>query len=76
MIFVLWSFLISQKPVIELDDLIVEGEIRRPRVIQLQGSRLPEALEKAALFNLIELEKRLLEPRSPEAFSDSKKSAN
>lgn len=71
-----WIILIQQRPVIKLDDLVVEGEIRRPRLIHIEASRLPEALEKAALFNLIELEKRLLEHRPPGHFPKPQKSAN
>lgn len=72
-IFIL-TLLVSQRPVIELDELEIEGELRRPKVIDLQGSRLSERLEESALFNLIQLEKKLLKPLSLEELENQKPS--
>jgi len=49
-------------PVIHLDEVYVEGSIRKPSLIELKKSHLPEAIEKAALSNLIRLEKKLTRP--------------
>lgn len=65
--------LISQdKPVIELDQVEIEGELRRPQSIDLPASRLPQMIEEAALFNLKNLEKELLKARPPSAYPESK----
>jgi hypothetical protein len=60
-------FLISAdgvKPVIRLDEVIIEGNLRRPNLIELRGSHLDEKVQKAALQNLIRLENRLLKLRA------------
>jgi len=60
-----WVLFLGELPstVIELDQVQIEGEIRRPPLVELESSRLSEVIEETALQNLIELEKRLLEPR-------------
>ena len=50
----------ADKPVIRLDEVIIEGHLRRPSMIEIQGSKLDEKVQKAALQNLIRLEQRLL----------------
>lgn len=75
MLLSLFFFVIGQRPVIELDDLNIEGEIRRPSVIDLEKPRLSEKIEKNAVLSLIKLEKKLLKPRDLEAFRKEAKSA-
>lgn len=67
--------MLGQRPVIELDDLNIEGEIRRPSIIDLEKPRLNEKIEKNAVLSLIQLEKKLLKPRDLEAFRKETKSA-
>lgn len=67
--------IISQsRPVIRLDDSIIKGDVRRPSVIEVQGDKdLSESIERAALNNLIALEKRLLKAPSSETKENPKK---
>jgi len=67
--------MISQRPVIELDKLYIEGQVHRPPVIELEKSHLEEKIEKTALYNVIQLEKRLLKPATLDDFKKSAKSA-
>lgn len=65
MILLLITLITQERPIIRLEDILIEGTIRKPPLIELQGSDPSQTLEKAALKNLIELEKKLLTPRSP-----------
>ncbi|PIR23790.1 MAG: hypothetical protein COV44_01175 [Deltaproteobacteria bacterium CG11_big_fil_rev_8_21_14_0_20_45_16] len=66
---------LSSQMVIELDDVQIEGDIRRPNIIEMEGSKLTQSIEKAALFNLLSLEKKLLKLRPLESFRKSRNSA-
>jgi len=61
--------------VIELDEVQIEGDIRRPNIIEMEGSKLNQSIEKAALFNLLSFEKKLLKLRPLDSFRKSKNSA-
>lgn len=52
------------RPVIELDELQIEGEAKRPPIIELESSPLEKKIQQAALRNLIRLEKKLLKRRT------------
>ncbi|MBN8556018.1 MAG: hypothetical protein J0L93_11275 [Deltaproteobacteria bacterium] len=54
----------AEKPVIRLDEVIIEGNLRRPNLIEIQGSKLDEKVQRTALQNLIRLEEKLLKPSS------------
>lgn len=54
----------GSQPIIRLDQIEVEGSVRRPPVTSIEASRLDETTQKIALNNLIRLEKQLLTPRS------------
>jgi hypothetical protein len=56
-------FLISaEKPVLRLDEIYLDGSIRRPPITEIDGSRLQEKIESAAVFNLTKLEAELTRP--------------
>ena len=55
----------TERPVIQLEDVVIEGQVRRPPIVEMKDSKLNETLEEMALKNLIRLEKKLLEPRKP-----------
>jgi hypothetical protein len=52
----------AQRPVIRLDDALLQGTYKRPAMIELQSSELNEKVQALALKNLIELEKELTKP--------------
>jgi hypothetical protein len=52
----------AQRPVIRLDDALLQGTYKRPAMIELQSSELNEKVQVLALKNLIELEKELTKP--------------
>lgn len=59
----LWFLLVSaDKPVLQLDDIYIEGSIRRPPITEIGGSRLQQKINEAAVMNLKKLEERLLKP--------------
>ena len=49
-------------PVIELDEMYIEGKIRKPALIELKKSNLTTKIEQAAVSNLVRLERKLTEP--------------
>lgn len=69
---VLYLGLISNRPVIELDDLVVQGEVREPNVIEIKESRLQSKVNEAAVLSLKELEKKLLNPKLTQPKIESK----
>ena len=60
--FVFLLLVSTPQPVIELDDLVVEGEMRQPTLIELRESRLSEELNSLSAQSLKALEERLLQP--------------
>lgn len=60
---IFWLLLMAaEKPVLRLDEIYVEGHVRRPPVTEVEASRLNAKIEEAALSNLLKLEKRLTAP--------------
>ncbi len=55
----------EQRPVIRLDDALLQGVYKRPATIELESSELNEKIQALALKNLIELEKELTQPAPP-----------
>lgn len=55
----------EQRPVIRLDDALLQGVYKRPAMIELETSELNEKIQALALKNLIELEKELTQPAPP-----------
>jgi hypothetical protein len=51
-----------QRPVIRLDDALLQGTYKRPSMIELESTELNEKVQALALKNLIELEKELTKP--------------
>jgi len=68
-LFLSFSLFFSQT-VIELDDLVVEGEVRRPSLIELRESGVQSQIESLSFQTLIDLERRLLEPKEFNGFSE------
>lgn len=64
----------DERTVIRLDEVYIEGSVRRPPVTDLQGSQLTDKIQASALNNLIRLEKRLLKPISLKEYSSQKHS--
>ncbi|MDB5039054.1 MAG: hypothetical protein JWQ35_2582 [Bacteriovoracaceae bacterium] len=61
--FFLFAFLVaSEKPVIRLDEMTIEGHIRRPALVELEGSKLQDHIDEVALSSLMRLESELLKP--------------
>ncbi len=62
-----WTLSQTDRPqtVIELDDAMIQGTIRKPGLMEVKGSKLQEKIEETALSHLIRLEKRLLAPNRP-----------
>jgi hypothetical protein len=52
---------VADRPVIRLDESVIEGQVRKPTTIEIQGQNAQKAVEDMALKQLIRLEKRLLE---------------
>jgi len=63
MIFVLLLQLAAQdRPVLRLDEALIQGNVRKPKLIEIKASQLDELVQQAALRNLVQLEARLLQP--------------
>lgn len=58
--------LIQAKPVIRLDEALIEGDIRKPGIIEIHSTNVEKKIEEIALKNLVRLEEELLKPRKPE----------
>jgi hypothetical protein len=54
----------SERPVIRLDELRIEGQIKRPGITEIESSKLERDIEEIAFSSLIRLEKELLKPAS------------
>ncbi len=69
MIFVLLSLglTFADRPVIRLEDSYLHGNVRRPNLVELEGSKLDRMVEAAALKSLIRLENQLLKPHDVDA---------
>ena len=71
----LFLFLVlEQNPVIQLDDIEVTGNVRKPNTVELEKSHLDEKVEKAALSNLTRLENDLTKPLKMKDLSPLKSS--
>jgi len=71
---VFWAFLPSQ-PVIQLDEVLIRSDMKRPKVHEIKARDMRQAIEMASLFNFQKLEQKLLEPLTLEVYRESKKSA-
>ncbi len=61
MIAFVFALLVAQdRPVIRLEDSVIQGHVRKPALVELEARKLSQAVEDAALKNLISLEKSLL----------------
>ena len=63
-IYLFLQMISSDKPVIRLDEVIIEGNIRKPALVEISGSKLNERVEEIALSSLIRLENELLKSGS------------
>ncbi len=57
---------LTQRTVIRLEDLYIQGNVKKPPLVELKASQLDQKVEEAALANLIRLEKDLIKPLSVE----------
>ncbi|MGA0164686.1 MAG: hypothetical protein ACO3LE_10665 [Bdellovibrionota bacterium] len=71
---VFWAFSPSQ-PVIQLDEVLIRSDMKRPKVHEIKARDMRQAIEMASLFNFQKLEQKLLEPLTLEVYRESKKSA-
>lgn len=68
MIALWWCLIAAEKPVMNLDEIYVEGTIRRPSITEIEGSRLQQKIEETAVSNLMKLERELTRALSVEEY--------
>ncbi len=73
-LFVLASMIGVAQPVVDLEEILIRSDLKRPMIHEIKASQLDQAIENAALFNLLQLEKKLLSPLTLEGYRESKKS--
>lgn len=62
MMILFFALLLSDKPVIHLDEVIIDGKVRKPSLIEIEGSKLNDQIEAVALRHLLKLERELQKP--------------